>query len=115
MSRFFKGPLNSSKNKKSFKKEIDNLFRDNKGVRTQHNVDITESQTFIYFDSTETETEGTCTQVFCEGCDCTATPTPTPTPTLTPIVTPTPPSPTPTPSSSYNFGPLSFTLDGLVP
>ncbi len=113
MTRFFKGPINSSKNIKAMFYVIDNLFNKKVPIDRQNlnENNIYGGQFLLPFQGTEIEPQ--CVKVDCAGCEC--TPTPTPTQTQTPTPTPTPPVPTPTPSSSYSFGPLSFTLNKSVP
>lgn len=121
--RFFKGPLNSNKNIKAFIDNVKTYFGDSDVPQGGGESPIIYGDWII---NPDVVFEPECPEYPCEGCD-TPTPTPTlsstptptppvPTPSTTPITpTPTPPVPTPTPSSSYDFGPLSFTLHGLLP
>lgn len=115
--RIFVGPLNSLKNIKAFLYSVKNYYNNpNPDSISQYAVS---SASMVYSPFSDDEPDDTfvCPEPICTGCATTATPTPTPTltPTPTPTATPPVPSPTPTPSSSYNFGPLGFTMNGLVP
>jgi hypothetical protein len=69
MARIFKGPLNSNKNIEAFLKSLeDYLYSLNTGARQPVNNDISNSQAFIYFDSTALDP--ICNEMNCEGCEC---------------------------------------------
>ena len=106
--RFFKGPLDSTKNIKAFLYSLENYFEDSESPRGEVR------STIIYGDLITNEDSNfvpDCPDFPCEECDG-STPTPTLSITPTPTTTPTP-LPTPTPSS-YFLG-LNSDFENFIP
>lgn len=104
--RFFKGPLNSTKNIQAFLHSLQSYYGDSGSPRGKAYSPI------IYGDlitNEDVDFSPDCPDFPCEGC---ITPTPTLSTTPTPTVTPTP-LPTPTPSS-YFLG-LNFDFENIIP
>jgi len=104
--RFFKGPLNSTKNIQAFLHSLQNYYGDSESPRGKVYSPI------IYGDlitNEDVDFSPDCPDFPCEGCDG-STPTPTLSITPTPTVTPTP-LPTPTPSSYF----LGLNFENIIP